>query len=367
MSLARDILARLRTPIATVLIAGLGCGAAAAQTAGWKDDWDRTVQAATQEGSLIISGPPGRQWREVLGEFEKAYPAIKLEITPMASRDYWPRFAKEREAGQYLWDLRVGGADAPSYGMKNTGQMTPVRDVLILPEIVNDASWAGGLDGLFVDNEKKFFAAFIAYAGSAIYYNAAAIKTPITIKELVEPKWTGKISMADPRGGAALVTMSVVYKVYGEDFIRKLIVDQKAVITDDPRQQLTWLASGRHPIAFGLPSAAVNDYTDRGAKLEYGEVGGIPIWSQGTGGIQFPTKAPHPNAAKLYINWLLTKDVQLRLTQALRLNSRRTDVPPQQPEQALDPEKIGQYVGSQTEDILPQQQELAKLLRQIIN
>jgi len=35
-------------------------------------------------------------------EFQKAYPKIKISVTPAASRDFWPRVIKEREVGQNL-------------------------------------------------------------------------------------------------------------------------------------------------------------------------------------------------------------------------------------------------------------------------
>src|SRR5690348_10159172 len=82
-----------------------------AQGSNWKEVWDQTVAAANKEGQLIISGPSGTAWREQLLKFQEEYPGIKLSITAAASRDFWPRVIKEREAKLNLWDLRVGGPD----------------------------------------------------------------------------------------------------------------------------------------------------------------------------------------------------------------------------------------------------------------
>ena len=61
-------------------------------------------------------------------EFQKAYPKIKLNVTPAASRDFWPRVIKEREVGQNLWDLRIGGADTQIYQLAEKGELpTSVR------------------------------------------------------------------------------------------------------------------------------------------------------------------------------------------------------------------------------------------------
>jgi hypothetical protein len=122
--------------------------------ADWKADWDATVAAANQEGALVLSVPSGRAWRDALAKFQDAYPNIKTEMTPVASRDFWPRIVKEHEAGQYLWDLRIGGIDAPSYDMKNKGELAPVKPLFLLPEITDEKNWGAGFDGLFLDKEK---------------------------------------------------------------------------------------------------------------------------------------------------------------------------------------------------------------------
>ena len=336
--------------------------AAAAQS----PDFQALAAAANKEGALILSAPTGRVWRDQLLEFGKAYPAIKLEVSTFASRDFWPRVVKEREAGQYLWDLRVGGADAPSYNLKNQGQLAPIRPML-LPEISLDKNWLGGLDGLFLDKEKTYFVAFAAYDSQSVYYNRAKIDgASLTMKSLVEPQWAGKMSMADPRAGAPLNTLSVLDKVYGDAFVEKLMTEAKPVITKDPRQQLDWLASGRYPIAFGLPSATFVDYEQRGGKTDdLIKVPGLRLWSPGVGGIQIPTKSPHPAATRLFVNWLLTRDTQAKLMPAVQLNSRRTDVPPGDPETALDAAQIASYTGTQSEEQMSFEHRTVEILRKV--
>jgi iron(III) transport system substrate-binding protein len=339
--------------------------APAAHAADWQADWDKTVAAANQEGSLVMSGPSGKVWRDQLMAFTKTYPAIKLDITPIASRDFWPRLTKERELGKYLWDLRVGGADAPSYNLKNQGVLAPIRPLLVLPDVVDETKWVGGLDGLFLDKEKTYFAAFAVYDSQSIYYNRAKLDgKDLTTKSLADAAWTGKITMADPRAGASLNTLSVMDKIYGDDFVERLMTKQQPVITKEPRQQMDWLASGRYPIAFGLPSIAFVEYAQRGGKIDdFVKVPGLTLWSPGVGGIQLPSQPPHPNATKLFVNWLLTREVQARLMPAVQLNSRRTDVPPGDPATALDPAQIANATATQSEDLLPFEHKTVEILR----
>jgi len=334
----------------------------------WKADWDRTVAAANKEGVLAIAGPSGRGWRDFLTQrFAKDYPQITIKLTPLAGRDFWPRLIKERDVGEYLWDLRVGGSDDNTHVLRVQGMFSTTRDLLVLPDVVDDTKWYGGLDGLFVDNAHQTLIAFALYESANANYNKRVIHIPITVKDVVDPRWTGKISMADPRGGATLNTASVLLKVYGEDYLRKLMVVQKPVITKDPRQQVEWLASGRYPITFGLPTASLVEYAASGANTaDFVRMEGAPTWTQGVGGMTLISKAPHPNAAKVFINWMLTRQVQADLMQAVRLNSRRNDVPLGDPTSAVDTSKLSEYVGSQHEEMDYYHKKAAALLREIV-
>jgi ABC-type Fe3+ transport system substrate-binding protein len=127
---------------------------------------------------------------------------------------------------------------------------------------------------------------------------------------------------------------------------------------------MDWLASGRYPIAFGLPSATFVDYAQRGASLDdFAKVTGLHIWSPGVGAIQYLAKAPHPNAARVFVNWLLSKATQTMLMQAVKLNSQRVDVPQGDPAEVVDVKAMGQYTCTQAEDLEPYEQHVVALLR----
>lgn len=342
---------------------------ALAQSSDWKKVWDTTVAAANKEGQLTISGPSGTAWREQLMTFQKSYPNIKVNVTAAASRDFWPRVIKEREAKLSLWDFRIGGPDNLSYNIKSMGYIAPVRDMLILPEVTDDSVWYGGIDGIFLDTQKKYFLGFGIYEENIAYYNKKFITDANAgdLKTIVDPKWAGKISMADPRAGSPLTASGAMIKTYGEDFLRKLMVNQKPVIVKEPRQQMDWLSSGRYPISIGVPTIAFVELEARGASIEeFQKMTGPRTWTQGVGGIQALTDAPHPNATKVFVNWLLTSDVQKQIMTAVKMNSRRKDVPLGDPESAIDYSHLSEYVGGQTELMQPYQKRASEIFREVI-
>jgi iron(III) transport system substrate-binding protein len=349
--------------IAAALILALFLHATAASSADWQQEWDKTVAAAKSEGQITLSIPAGSVWQSELMRFQEAYPGIKVTATSFSGRDFWARFLKEREVGQYLWDMRIGGYDAQEYQIKQAGNMQPVRDLFLLPEVTDDSKWHQGLDGSFLDREKKFIFSFVGVDQTTARYNTKVIPKQLTADDLVDPQWSGKISMADPRGGASLNGMGGLIRTHGYDFVKKLVVDQKPVITNVPRQQLEWLVSGRYPIAFGLPSATSVEYARNGGDVSMmSNMSGALQSSMGVGGIAVPTKNPHPNATKVFVNWLLSKDVQTHIMERVRLNSRRTDVPIFSPDLALDYNRINEYFRPQGEEAKQYLDEVKKIL-----
>src|SRR5687768_7756300 len=295
--------------------------------------WEQLVAAARQEGQLDLSAPPGDLWRRALSTFEQDYPGIRLQLTGVNSRDFWPRVFLERQSGQYLWDLRVGGPDQDSYNAVKDGAFEPVRPLLVHPAVVDDSKWLTGLDGLFVDAERRYFPGFVADAQSTFFVNRdvvpeAELRSDL---DLLDPRWKGKIALMDPRGGAGQGRLTVMLAARGEDYVRDLLTKQDVVVTGNNRQLAEWIVRGQYPIGVGV-SDALKEFQLQGLGLNVKRLEEGPVsMSPGFGGIQLLSRAPHPNAAKLFINWLLTPEVQTRVAQTVGVNSRRVDVPPGDP------------------------------------
>ena len=337
---------------------------------GYEVEWEQTVAAAQQEGRVVLSGPPGEVWRKALMTFEQDFPEIQVEYNGANSRDFWPRVFRERELGQYLWDLRVGGPDAQVYEARDKGVLDPVRPLLLLPEVVDESQWFGGRNGLFVDQERKYILGFLAYASAPVYVNRAFISETEfwSDKDLLHPQWKGKIVLQDPRGGAGLGSMTVMLAVHGEQFVRDLLSKQDVVVTSNNRQQVEWVIRGRYPIGIGVLPDELLAFQQQGLNfnvqpLREGAVG----LSVGFGGVQLLNRAPHPNAARAFINWLLQQKVQSNLAQALKTNSRRLDVPPGDPEAVIDLKRIKDYVPHQYEKHLQLRQRMIELAMKLLN
>jgi iron(III) transport system substrate-binding protein len=337
----------------------------------WRAEWDQVVAAARQEGTVVVSGPAGANYRPPLTTgFEEANPGVKVEFTPIAAAQLWPRLLREREGNVYTWDVLVNGHNPEVYKAKDDGTLVDLRAQLLLPEVLDDSKWLGGLDRLFTDREKRHVVAFLAYSTPALYVNREFV-SPAELpssKELTDPRLRGKIAIFDPRGGGpGRNQFQILMLEHGEQFVLDLLAKQDVVVTGDGRQLAEWVVRGRYPIGIGVSTINVRDYQGHGLgqRIELVPSRLRPL-STAAGGMYLPTRGPHPNAARLYANWLLTQQAQTIFVRETELNSRRLDVPPADPEAVTDPTRMDQYFDAALEESVPISDRMQELARQAL-
>ena len=337
----------------------------AAAKADWQAEWNKAVAAAKQEGKLAISATQSELYRQALMVFEQDYPEIKLEYTPMNGRDFWPRLMKERDVGQYLWDLRIGGVDLDGYKARDAGALDSVRAQLLLPEVADESKWLGGFETIFADKERKHVFAFNTSLSGGIVVNRDLVSESDlpSQKELVDPRWRGKIVIQDPRGGSGVSRLSVMLKVYGEPFVTSLL-KQDLVISGDKRQIGEWVIRGRYPIAIGIGSDVLEFFQQEGLGQNVKKLAGVEAPAIDT--VQLVNRAAHPNAARVFINWLLTPKVQARISDTVKQNSTRLDVPPVVKDDVIDPKRLAEFLFPQREEFLPFRERAQQLATEIL-
>jgi iron(III) transport system substrate-binding protein len=130
--------------------------------------------------------------------------------------------------------------------------------------------------------------------------------------------------------GYATNTFWYVHPALGKDFLRKFFAQQKVVLSRDNRQILEWLARGNYSIGVGPSELLSTELIAKGMPIglvhadQFKEGG---MLNAGFGSVALINRAPHPNAAKVYINWLLSKEAQTEFSNASGYPSRRLDVP----------------------------------------
>jgi iron(III) transport system substrate-binding protein len=310
--------------------------AAAPATSG-QTEWDRTVAAAKQEGRVVVGGPPGEIYRQALTAFQQAYPEIRVEYTGASGRDFGPKVVAERQAGQYLWDIHVGGADTANVQLVPIGAIAETKPLIIRPDILDDSKWLNGFDWGFMDSARLRVFGSSAYLNWSVYVNREVLPESefSKLEDLMDPRTKGKIVWNEPReAGAGAFHASAIMLTLGEEGLRKVFSQQEVVATKDLRQQVEWLTRGRYPIAIGVDQTSLDEFQRLGVGLNVRPLdssGAVSVTTGFGGCACVLTNAPHPNAARVYLNWFLSRDGQAVWNKTTSSNSRRLDIEPADP------------------------------------
>jgi iron(III) transport system substrate-binding protein len=151
---------------------------------------------------------------------------------------------------------------------------------------------------------------------------------------VIHPKWKGKIVSLDPRDTGLGATMQFYYysPELGPEFMKKFFGGMDITYAKNFRQMTDWLAQGKFAICMGCKDSMR-------AKNQ-----GLPVddfdtnrWKEGSsfsaggGSLSLMNQAPHPNAAKVFLNWFLSRKGQIALQKLGDVddpaNSRRIDIP----------------------------------------
>jgi len=313
-------------------VAGAGAGAQATPTASSSATaWDELVQAAQREGSLVLAGPPTPAVRtEVPAAFKRQF-GIDIEYLGGRTGDLMTRLDAERAAGQYTVDILLTGASSlynEGYPRKMLGALPPV---LILPEVTDPTKWQVGRVW-YMDPEQQYVLRLsnqltFVPAVNTQYVPAEEI---VSWHDLLDPKYRGKISADDPTvAGAGWNRAVYLLRKLGEDYVRALYQGQQVAISRDERQQMDWLARGQYPIALGLGADNILSLRADGFPIvvvlqNRPEAPGMV--TAGYGMIAMLDPAPHPAAARVFVNWIAGREGNEVYNRAQVNASVRTDV-----------------------------------------
>ncbi len=300
----------------------------------WKEEWDKTVAAAKKEGMVrvYISG-----YDRILPIFEKEFGIKAIGVTGRGHQ-LLQRIITEKRARKNIADVFNAGVPVP-YPLyyRATKGLVPIRAALILPEVKDKSKWWMGRH-IYADpgRELVFIYVGVIQAGS-ISYNTNLVdpKEFSSFWDFLKPKWKGKIEARDvrvPGPGSGAMRFFYHNPELGPKFIKQLFGETDIKLFRSFRQGPDWLAKGRYAICFFC--SGITPMIRQG--LPVNEFG--PTMKEGAGivshfgGLGLVKDAPHPNAAKVFVNWFLSRKGQLALQNVMAeadtpVDSLRIDIP----------------------------------------
>lgn len=295
--------------------------------AEWEIKWEKIVQEAKKEGKVVIYGSSAAaSLQGAIPEFKKKF-GIALEVTVGTPIQLVVKIAAERAAGLYIPDVFIAGQNTHFTETLPRNWAAPMEAELILPEVTDTNNWFDGKLP-FQDKEKRVFS-FYYYPTMNIAINTDLVKGG-EIKsyfDLLQPKWKGKIILNDPTvAGTAFngFTTFVHYKVLDLDYFRQLV--KQGQVVRDRTLQVDWVARGKYPVILWPDTTEFRRYKDAGTPLEQLSLQEGNYLTNGGSVTTLLNQRPHPNAARIFINWLFGREGQLFMQKDTGYHSTRVDI-----------------------------------------
>jgi iron(III) transport system substrate-binding protein len=290
----------------------VGISPASAQTKASEKEWSAVLEAAKKEAKVVVAGSPDPVMRnEVIPKFTARF-GIGVEFMAGRSSEISARVKTERGAGIYSVDVYLAGPDTTATVLYGEKLIDPLKPLLVMPEVADGSKWKSGKIW-FADPEERYVVRPFSSAATFLFINSDFVKPEEVraAKDLLNPKWRGKISSEDPTTtGSGSNAAARFYHDLGEDFVRKLYIEQKVVRTRERRQMSDWLARGTQPICLNCREDDVRPLVKEGFKIQEifeladmpGSINGSP-WM-----LSLANRAPNSKAAQVFANWILSRE-----------------------------------------------------------
>ncbi len=333
----------------------------------WQSQWEKMVADGQREGKVSIYSSMASELRAGLGQAFKEKFGITPDFYTGKAAEVTVKIMAERRAGIYLADVVSMGPDNFLYDFKPAGTLQSLDPFIVLPEVLDKQVWFGGQGLRFIDKEHTVLR-MLAYMTPSILINTNLVRPEDTksYKDLLSPKWKGKIVMGDPTvpGTAGAWFRGMALSISGPEYLKELAKQEPVILRDD-RLLVDWVAKDKYAIALALKSDIISEYIRAGSPLK----NVIPTeganLTSGGGCVVLMNSAPHPNAAAVFINWMLTREAQTLRSQIERTQSARLDVPTDHLETAWLRNPSVKYYDNDDEKMLTQAADARKLATDI--
>jgi iron(III) transport system substrate-binding protein len=273
----------------------------------------KLLEGAKKEGEVVwFTSMPLDQSQPVANAFQKKYPFIKVTLFRSGGGALINRILTEARAGKYSFDV-VGGKGEMIQGFKEKDLLASYRS----PE-------TSMIDPDLFDKNGYWYVYYVVT--NVLGYNTKLVKkedVPTTYEALLNPKWKGGAISMDNEG---YLVLQGLISAWGREkavsYMKKLSA-QDPVLTRGNTERVTFAAAGQYPLVIGY-AHTVEREKFRGAPIDW-----VPLEPAVVeiDPLMIGSKAPHPNTARIFLDYLISKEGQEMLLEFQRVPVRK-DVEP---------------------------------------
>ena len=283
---------------------------------GWaqSSEMAKLIEGAKKEKELVIYGSTELRGSTIINDkFHEKYPFMDVKLTRLSSDGLYPRVIAEHRSGKFMADL-LQNNNLGMYYLRKGNFLAPYvspEEPFFPKEFKDPGYWVTSSTNLHV-----------------IGYNTRTIqrdKLPKTWNDLLSAAWKGKI-MLSPREHWFAWMLQIMGKEKGLNYMRAL-AKQNPVIRREPttvRSQL--LAAGEAEMDIDSTYTILLPLMKKGAPVDWTTLGVAFVVPVAYG---LAVRAPHPNAAKLFIDYVLSKEGQ-QVVLSFERQSARSDLAQEQ-------------------------------------
>jgi len=270
------------------------------------------LEGAKKEGQVSfytsntwVAGP-------VSQEFEKKYPFIKANVWRSDSKSLLKRLSEEVAASKFLADVVETSPEYITILMRSN-----ILQEHTSPELTayDDDAKVKGKRGVYAWNNREIY---ISLGFNTKLITAA--EAPKSVKDYLDPKWKGKMSIAGTTTGVQWI--GALIDTMGREFLEKLSAQEINVQNMSGAALSGLVASGEVPLSPTIFNSNIFTHKQKGAPVDWRPLDPV-IAGVGISGMV--TNSTHPHAALLFLDYLHSKDGQQAAMKG-GLSSPRTDI-----------------------------------------
>lgn len=265
---------------------------------------EQLIAGAKKEGKLVIyASATAQQLQTYIAPFQKRYPFVKTEFFRTGKQKLLSRILMEEQAKQRTADVIHTSVIETSI-MKKRGALSryvPMEAAPLRPQ--------------YRDPEGYWTSVYAS--GTLMGFNSRQLsraEAPKSYEELLNPRWKNGMGLDSNK----IEWFAMLLKLKGRPFMEKLAA-QKPQVQPGNVLILNLLAAGEFPLAAGVYEYSVEDLKNKGAPVDWVGLEPVIIY---TVALSLPSQPLHPNSAKLFIEWLLTREGQEVINQYGRVPIR---------------------------------------------